>query len=241
MNARSARLACLPRRLRTVSYLVPSAHKFGPLVKMAALAAVNGCFLLFPISIGVAMVRSRLYDIDVLTNRTLVYGALTISLVSVYFSLVVALQYVLRALTEKRQYSRPMFHCGYSSGRKVHRCGEVVEQTNRRLGRVVPLRAYACRYRLRRRAGRGEQLRFSGPDLSANRDVGRPGWRPLSPLASLEIPSAGSLSATRSALRSVSSGASTLSMGFSPILAPCLSLVRWPRRPTGRGFLVSCW
>jgi hypothetical protein len=85
--------------LIAVSYLVPGVHKFGPLVQMAALAAVNGCFLLIPISIGVAMVRSRLYDIDVLINRTLVYGALTISLVSVYFGLVVALQYVLRALT----------------------------------------------------------------------------------------------------------------------------------------------
>jgi hypothetical protein len=57
-------------------------------------------FVLFiPLSIGVAMLRSRLYDIDVLINRTLVYGTLTVSLALVYLASVVALQYVLRAVT----------------------------------------------------------------------------------------------------------------------------------------------
>jgi hypothetical protein len=55
--------------------------------------------LLIPLSIGIAVLRSRLFDIDVLINRTLVYGALTVSLVLVYFSGVVALQYIFRTLT----------------------------------------------------------------------------------------------------------------------------------------------
>ena len=42
-------------------------------------------FLLVPLSIGVAMLRSRLFDVDVLINRTLVYGSLTLMLALVYF------------------------------------------------------------------------------------------------------------------------------------------------------------
>ncbi len=71
----------------------------GPLVEMIAETLLNGFILLIPLSIGVAILRSRLYDIDVLINRTLVYGALTASLALVYVGGVVALQGVFRAIT----------------------------------------------------------------------------------------------------------------------------------------------
>jgi hypothetical protein len=52
-----------------------------------------------PIFTGVAITRYRLYEIDIVINRTLVYGALTAALVAVYFGGVATLQALFRALT----------------------------------------------------------------------------------------------------------------------------------------------
>ena len=64
----------------------------GYVVSLAALVC-------FPISIGIAIVRYRLYEIDTLINRTLVYALLTAILAAVYFGAVVLLQRVFVALT----------------------------------------------------------------------------------------------------------------------------------------------
>jgi hypothetical protein len=54
--------------------------------------AVLLSFTTIPVAVGFAVMRYRLYDIDLLINRTLVYGSLTISLVAVYLGGVVVLQ-----------------------------------------------------------------------------------------------------------------------------------------------------
>jgi hypothetical protein len=54
------------------------------------LVAVGG--LGGPIAIGIAILRYRLYEIDTLINRTLVYGSLTAALVALYFGAIVVLQ-----------------------------------------------------------------------------------------------------------------------------------------------------
>ena len=67
--------------------------------RMLSMLLMDVFVLLIPLSIGIAVLRSRLFDIDVVINRTLVYGSLTALLVLVYLGGVASLQYVLRALT----------------------------------------------------------------------------------------------------------------------------------------------
>ena len=55
-----------------------------------------------PISIGIAILKYRLYDIDVIINRTLVYGSLTVTLVALYFGGIVVLQRVFVLLTGEK-------------------------------------------------------------------------------------------------------------------------------------------
>jgi cytochrome b subunit of formate dehydrogenase len=56
-----------------------------------------------PISIGAAILRYHLYEIDLLINRTLVYAVLTATLVAVYFGGVAVTQAILRALVGQQE------------------------------------------------------------------------------------------------------------------------------------------
>ena len=62
---------------------------------MLVIASVVG----LPVAVGIAILRYRLYNIDLLLNRTLVYGALTAVLAAVYFGSIVLFQVLFRAFT----------------------------------------------------------------------------------------------------------------------------------------------
>jgi hypothetical protein len=87
----------------TVLYLIFPAlaqtnSPYGAPYQLALNAISNGLLLLIPLSFGFAMLRSQLWEIDVLINRTLVYGALTIILTGVYVGLVIGLSALLRGI-----------------------------------------------------------------------------------------------------------------------------------------------
>ena len=59
-------------------------------------------FYFFPVAVGISILRYRLYDIDFIINRTLVYGALTAILAALYFGGIVVLQRLFVVLTGER-------------------------------------------------------------------------------------------------------------------------------------------
>ena len=56
-----------------------------------------------PVAVGIAIFKYRLYDIDIIINRTLVYGSLTASLALIYFGGVTTTQDLFRSLTGQQQ------------------------------------------------------------------------------------------------------------------------------------------
>jgi hypothetical protein len=78
-----------------------SPEEVGP--KMLSMLLMDAFMLFIPLSIGIAVLRSRLFDIDVVINRTLVYGSLTAMLALVYFGGVATTEAIFRALTGQEQ------------------------------------------------------------------------------------------------------------------------------------------
>jgi hypothetical protein len=87
----------------TFAYMIPEMIDTPLWFERAGFALNIAVTPAIPISMGIAILRYRLYEIDLLINRTLVYGALTVLLAVVYFGGVTATQAIFRTLTGQQQ------------------------------------------------------------------------------------------------------------------------------------------
>ena len=86
----------------TLAYVVSEAMDvlwLGWISSVLVIASLVG----LPVAMSIAILRYRLYNIDLLINRTLVYGALTVLLAVVYFGGVTATEAIFRTLTGQEQ------------------------------------------------------------------------------------------------------------------------------------------
>jgi hypothetical protein len=70
-----------------------------PLLTLLTVVSFTGLY----VAVGFAVLRYRLYDIDIIINRTLVYGSLTLMLALVYFGGVTVTQVLFQTLTSQEK------------------------------------------------------------------------------------------------------------------------------------------
>ena len=100
----ATQVVCLRRRAAGRLDIARPHVQFYPVLEFgpygSALQILGVCSI--PIAVAIAILRYRLYDIDILINRTLVYGLLTATLVAVYFGGIVLLQRLFVAFTGEK-------------------------------------------------------------------------------------------------------------------------------------------
>jgi hypothetical protein len=123
-----------------VDGLLPLFVSMSPLSFFFFQIPFNLLLLLFPISIAFAILRNRLWDIDALINKTLVYGLLTVLLAALYAGLVIGLESLVGLIT--RQSSQQPVVLVIST----LAIAALFHPLRRRLQRVIDRRFYRRKY-----------------------------------------------------------------------------------------------
>jgi hypothetical protein len=106
---------------------------------LSVYSAIEGIVILFfPLSFGFAMLRSRLWEIDAIINRTLVYGTLTVILTAVYVGLILGLQALLQGIISQNNSVAIVL-----STLAIY---VLIQPLRRRIQRVIDRRFYRNKY-----------------------------------------------------------------------------------------------
>ncbi len=124
--------------LVAAAFIVNFAYQFVPELHVLEQAAFLLAFASVPVSVGIAILRHRLYDIDRLINRAVVYGALSAGLGLVYWASVVLLQQVLAAVYARFRAGHHRLH--------VLAVAALFTPARRRIQNVVDRRFYRRKY-----------------------------------------------------------------------------------------------
>ena len=71
------------------------------LLRFGAVLLLSATALLVPVTVAIALLRHRLFDVDTLINRTLVYGSLTVLLAVIYFITVALLGVLFTSVSQE--------------------------------------------------------------------------------------------------------------------------------------------
>jgi hypothetical protein len=116
----------------------PSLGQNGSLYQVLGSTVTNFLLILFPLSLAIAILRYRLWDIDILINRTLVYGTLTVILTGVYVGLVIGLQALLRGIISQDS--------GVAIVISTLAIAGLFQPLRRRIQRIIDRRFYRSKY-----------------------------------------------------------------------------------------------
>jgi hypothetical protein len=139
--------------------IVGLAQAFAPTFKPVQVLFIV-VLALMPVAIGVAILRYRLYDIDVLINRALVYAATTAAIALTFFGGIVVLQGALRPLTGGNEVA-------VAASTLV--CFALFQPIRRRMQSTVDRRFYRARYDAARTLDRFSSQLANEVDLGAVR------------------------------------------------------------------------
>ncbi|HEV2581938.1 MAG TPA: hypothetical protein VGT44_13875 [Ktedonobacteraceae bacterium] len=132
--------------LQLISFLIlPSQNPLGGGSGVILSYIFFVAFLLIPLSIGFSFLRYRLYDIDVLINRTLVYGALTGILALLYFGMVLGLQFLFDRIMGPSAADSPLILVGSTLV-----IAALFQPLRHRVQSMIDRRFYRSRYDARR-------------------------------------------------------------------------------------------